>query len=233
MTNALVLLVALVCFATPAIAESPAVARVRSDLERFLGEHVEGEGAKVEIPELQAFDYDVSRVPGELRTELSTRSPMPFHGRVSVAVALFVGDQLVKRAVVSPYVRIDERVVVTTRALSKGDVIAREDLAFSERDRAELPGNVVRDLESLVGLRAKRGLSGDQLVRVGDFEPVPLVERGDRVMLVLEAGALRIPAAGEARERGAAGDWIRVVNLDSKREISGRVDPEGRVHVAF
>jgi flagellar basal body P-ring formation protein FlgA len=232
MTKALVLLAA-IFFASAASAESATVARVRSDLERFLGEHVEGEGASIEIPELRAFDYDVSRVQGKLRTELSTRSPMPFHGRISVAVALFVGDQLVKRAVVSPNVRFSDRVVVTARALSKGDVIAREDLVLSTRDRAELPGDAIRDLESLVGLRTKRGLSGDQLVRSGDFESVPLVERGDRVMLVLEAGALRIQAAGEARERGAAGDWIRVVNLDSKREISGRVDPEGRVHVAF
>lgn len=52
-------------------------------------------------------------------------------------------------------------------------------------------------------------------------------------MLVLQSGALMIQATGQAKERGATGDWIRVVNLDSKRELTGRVDREGRVHVAF
>ncbi len=219
--------------ATGALAESPSVERVRTDLQHFIGERVGEEPSAIELPELRAFDYDVSRVPGELRTELSTRSATPFRGRVAITVALFVGDQLVKRSVVSPYVRVSDRIVVTARALKKGDVIAQGDLAYSDRDRAESPGDAVRDLEAVVGLRAKRALSGDRLLREGDFEPVPVVERGDRVMLVLQSGALMIQATGQAKERGATGDWIRVVNLDSKRELTGRVDGEGRVHVAF
>lgn len=214
-------------------AESASVERVRADLERFIGEHVDAEPSAVELPELRGFDYDVSRVPGELRTELSTRSAMPFRGRVAITVALYVGDQLVKRAVVSPYVRLSDRIVVTARALKKGDVITADDLAYSDRDRADSPGDAVRDLEGLIGLRSKRALAADQLLREGDFEAVPIVERGDRVMLVLQSGALMIQAAGQAKERGATGDWIRVVNLDSKRELTGRVDREGRVHVAF
>ena len=214
-------------------AESASVERVRADLERFIGEHVDAEPSAVELPELRGFDYDVSGVPGALRTELSTRSAMPFRGRVAITVALYVGDQLVKRAVVSPYVRLSDRIVVTARALKKGDVVTADDLAYSDRDRADSPGDAVRDLAALVGLRSKRALAGDQLLREGDFEPVPIVERGDRVMLVLQSGALLIQVTGQAKERGATGDWIRVVNLDSKRELTGRVDREGRVHVPF
>ncbi len=226
--------VALALAAVPGVrAESPSVERVRADLERFLAEWVEDEDASIELPALRAFDFDLSRATGEIRTELSSRSATPFRGRVAVAVALFVGDQLVKRAVVSPYIEVADRVVVAARPLVKGRVIVREDLAWSSRDRAGSPPDVARDLESLVGLRAKRGVSGEQLVRNGDFEVVPVVERGDRVTLVLIQGPLLIQGAGLAKETGATGDWIRVVNLDSKRELTGRVDREGRVHVAF
>lgn len=220
-------------FAAGARAESASVERVRTDLERFIGEHVDSEPTAIELPELRAFDYDTSGVPGELRTALSTQSATPFRGRVAITVALYAGNQLVKRAVVSPYVRLSDRVVVTARALKKGDVISAADLAYSDRDRAGSPGDVVRDLDGLIGLRTKRALAGDQLLREGDVEAVPVVERGDRVMLVLQSGALLIQATGQAKERGATGDWIRVVNLDSKRELTGRVDREGRVHVAF
>jgi flagellar basal body P-ring formation protein FlgA len=212
---------------------SPAVDRVRADLERFLGERVESEAAEITLPSLSAFDYDVSRVPGELRTELSTQSPTPFRGRVSIAVALYVGDQLVKRAVVSPYVLLPESVVVAARPLARGHVVAAADLAAVSRDRATSPRDAVRDPASLVGLRLKRSIAGEQLLREGDFESVPVVDRGDRVTIVLQKGPLLIQAIGKAQETGAAGDWIRVVNLDSKRELTGRVDREGRVHVAF
>lgn len=219
--------------AAAARAESPAVERVRADLERFLSERVEDPEATIELPALRAFDYDVSRAPGELRTELSSRSTAPLRGRVPVTVALYVGDQLVKRAVVSPYVRIADRVLVTRHALARGHVINEADLAYASRDRAASPPDAARDLEALLGMRAKRGLSAGQVARSGDFEARPVVERGDRVTLVLMQGPLLIQAAGLAQEKGATGDWIRVVNLDSDRELTGRVDREGRVHVAF
>ena len=88
-------------------------------------------------------------------------------------------------------------------------------------------------MSEVVGLRAKRSLRKHQIFRASQVEGVPLVERGDRVQIVLQAGALRISAAGKAQEAGALGDWIRVLNMDSKRELSGRVDRDGRVHVAF
>lgn len=212
---------------------SPAVDRVRADLERFIAERVESESAEIALPALGAFDYDVSQLPGELRTQLSTQSPTPFRGRISIAVALFVGDQLVKRAVVSPYVAIPDRFVIAARPLARGHVVALDDLATVSRDRAASPSDAARDLDSLVGMRLKRSVAGDQLLRAGDFEPVPVVDRGDRVTIVLEKGPLLIQAVGRAQEKGATGDWIRVVNLDSKRELTGRVDREGRVHVAF
>jgi len=219
--------------AASARAESPAIERVRADLERFVEEHIEDPSASIEMPPLRAFDFDLSRASGEIRTELSSRSAMPFRGRVSITVALYAGDVLVKRAVVSPYVGIADRVLVAKRNLARGHVLSEEDLVYSSRDRADSPPDALRDPSLVVGLRTKRGIAGNQLVRSGDFEAVPVVERGDRVILVLIDGPLMIQAAGLARETGASGEWIRVVNLDSKRELTGRIDREGRVHVAF
>ncbi|MFO0687157.1 MAG: flagellar basal body P-ring formation chaperone FlgA [Myxococcota bacterium] len=206
---------------------------VRSDLEAFIRARVEGEPVSIEIPELRAFDFDASGAPGAVRTELSSLSPTPMQGRVAITVSLFVGQHLVKRGVVSPYVAMNDRVVVARRALTKGRVVTSEDLDFADRDRAHSPGDVVRDLDAIVGQRARRSLGAAQVLREGDFERVPVVERGDRVTLVLKHGPLLIQTLGKAQETGATGDWIRVVNVESKREVSGRVDAEGRVHVAF
>lgn len=214
-------------------AASSTLPRVRADLEAFVGERIEGDAATVEWPELRAFDFDPSNAVGEVRTVLSTRSATPLRGRVAITVSLYVGDLLVKRGVVSPYVKVPERLVATARPLTRGHVLGEADLVYSERDRATAPGDAMRDPAALVGLRLKRSLGGEQLVREGDVERVPLVERGDRVTLMLQHGPLLIQAIGRAQETGAVGDWIRVVNLDSKRELSGRLDREGRVHVAF
>ncbi len=211
---------------------------VRKDIERFVRARIartEAEDGRtaIELPPLGSFLVDRDRHPGPLRTEISTRASEPFRGRVPLAVSLYAGDDLVSRAVVAPYVRRTERVVVPTRDIRLGSVLGPGDLAKVDRDARRLPRDVVRDESEVIGLRAKRSLRKDQVFRASQVEGVPLVERGDRVQIVLQAGPLRVSATGKAQEAGALGDWIRVVNVDSKRELSGRVDAEGRVHVAF
>ncbi len=208
-------------------------AYVRGELERYVRAHAGKGPVSVDIPRLSVFAVDRSRFPGPLRIEFSTRSRSPFRGRVPITVALHAGSSLVKRSVISPYVRVTNRVVVPARDLRRGDVLSAGDLAYAELDDARVAKDVVREIEVAVGLRMKRSLRKDQALRSSQLERVPVVERGDRVMLVLESGLLQIQATGKAEESGAAGEWIRVRNLQSRREISGRVDREGRVHVAF
>lgn len=226
-----------VCFVALAAgavqAEQAGVATVRADLERFIRARVEDGSVAIKIPNLAIFEFDRSRHPGALRTELSSRSREPFRGRVSVTVALYAGDRLVKRNVVSAYVRVTERIVVASRDLRRGDILEPGDLTHAERDSVRMPTDAIRSIEDALGFRMKRSLRRDRELRRSQIEKVPLVERGDRVMLVLESGALRIQAIGRTKEAGAAGEWIRVINVDSKRELSGRLDREGRVHVAF
>lgn len=212
--------------------------QVERDIERFVRARIAGgesgtSKTSIEVPPLATFAIDRERHPGPLRTEISTRAREPLRGRVPLAVELYAGDLLVKRAVVSPYVRRTERVVVPTRDLRPGTIVGSGDFVYVDRDATRLPRGVVRDKSEVVGLRVRRSLRKDRVVRSSQVEGVPVVERGDRVQIVLESGSLRISASGKAQEKGALGDWIRVVNVDSKRELSGRVDAEGRVHVAF
>ncbi|GEM_PF-1572883 len=212
--------------------------RVRKDIDRYVRARLaatEATGAKtsIDVPPLSSFSVDRDRHPGPLRTEISSRAPEPLRGRVPLAISLYAGNHLVRRAVVTPYVRRTERIIVPIRDLRRGAILSPSDFTYVDRDANRLPRDVVRDSAEVIGLRAKRSLRKDAAFRSSQVEGVPLVERGDRVQIVLQAGALLISASGKAQESGALGEWIRVVNLDSKRELSGRVDAEGRVHVAF
>lgn len=225
---------AIVCgFAGTASADASAGALIRADLDRFIRARMPEASVTIEVPPLTSFVVDRSRFPGPLRTELSTRAKEPLRGRVPVAVALYAGDHLVKRSVVTPYVRVSERVVVPTRNVPSGTTLSAADLKSVERDAARIPKDAIRDLDSAIGLQARRSLVKGQPFRASKVQNVPIVERGDRVQIILTTGALVIQSAGKAQQTGALGEWIRVLNVDSKRELSGRVDAEGRVHVAF
>lgn len=229
---ALLLALALVCAAASASASS-GEAKVRADLEQYVRARADADSLQIQIPRLSVFDVDRERHPGPLRTELSTRSQPPFRGRVPITVALYAGEHLIKRSVVSVTLGATDRVVVPSRDLRRGELIGVDDLRMLAVDAARIPVDALRELESAIGQRVKRSVREDRVLRASAIEGVPVVERGDRVTVVLESGPLQIQGIGRAQEAGAVGDWIRVLNLDSRRELSGRLDDQGRVHVAF
>jgi flagella basal body P-ring formation protein FlgA len=48
-----------------------------------------------------------------------------------------------------------------------------------------------------------------------------------------ERGALRIEGSAIARDEARIGEMVRVQNPTSRRELVGRLGPDGAVHVSF
>jgi flagella basal body P-ring formation protein FlgA len=65
------------------------------------------------------------------------------------------------------------------------------------------------------------------------LDEVAPVRRGQKVKIRLTRGRLRIETVGLAREDGGVGDWIRVLNVASRREVIARVGEDGAVHVGY
>ena len=102
---------------------------VARDIDRFVRARIaasEGEVGRLEVdlPPLTAFQVDRDRYPGDLRTVISTRAPEPLRGRTPLAVALYAGERLVKRSVVTPYLRRTEAIVVPRRDFRRGALLS-------------------------------------------------------------------------------------------------------------
>jgi flagella basal body P-ring formation protein FlgA len=64
-------------------------------------------------------------------------------------------------------------------------------------------------------------------------ESPPLVKNGDRVRIVAESAGLRISAFGQVKQRGARGELIPVMNLDSNKVVHARVLDAQTVTIDF
>ena len=60
-----------------------------------------------------------------------------------------------------------------------------------------------------------------------------LVKQRDLVKLVARVGNLRVTALAEAQQDGRAGDHVRVRNVDSRKDVLGRVVGRGLVEVEY
>ncbi|UCF95334.1 MAG: flagellar basal body P-ring formation protein FlgA, partial [Desulfobacterales bacterium] len=100
-------------------------------------------------------------------------------------------------------------------------------------DLAQLPSDVITDLEAVIGKRTRRAVNPQTVLRSDLVELPPVVNRGDRVLIVAETEGLRITALGEVKHKGRPGERIQVVNLGSQKILHARVLDATTVEVEF
>ena len=184
---------------------------------------------------------------GETVRDLTVAGPVripagPYEARVSTSAngrpgrrrfdVQLVSDGTVL-ATVPVTARTDARapVVVTKQAVARGAVLGPADVALEERDAHDVPSDALTAPEQAIGMAAKVALAAAApLPRTALVAPV-VVKKGDLVTLVIDTPAMRLTAAGEALEPGAAGSSIKVVNRASKQEVAGKVVEHGLVLV--
>lgn len=140
-----------------------------------------------------------------------------------VALALFVG--------VLP-ARAQEVVLIPNRVIYPGEAI---DLA-ALREVTLKPGKVippavafrVREIEGKV---AKRTLLPGRYIPAAALREAWLVEQGVPVQVMFVSGSLTISASAVTLQPGAAGDFVKVRNIDSGKIFSGTVMADGSIRV--
>ncbi len=154
-------------------------------------------------------------------------------GTIPLSVVFDIHNQTQKKVSVSVKIEVDTDVVVVQNPLNRNQIISEDDVEVISMDMAELPSNYISSLSEVVGKRALRAINPKEILRSDIIELPPLVRKNDIVSIILESGALKISMIGEARESGRSGDRIKVVNLDSKKEIFARVLDSKTVRVDF
>jgi flagella basal body P-ring formation protein FlgA len=119
---------------------------------------------------------------------------------------------------------------VLTRDVERSEVLKSSDVIAQKRPRAEV-GSDAAARHLAVGMQMRKQLRAGQALRVSDLAKPDLVQRDDNVTLIYESTGLYLTIRGKAMEGGTEGDVINVLNLQSKRTVSGVV--VGRDQVAI
>ncbi len=119
---------------------------------------------------------------------------------------------------------------ILTRSVDRGDVLKASDIAIERRSKAEVGGDAATRGHS-VGMQMRRSLRAGQALHTADVGKPDLVQKDDNVTLIYEAAGIYLTARGKAIDNGTDGDTVTVLNLQSKRTITGTV--VGRDQVAI
>jgi flagellar basal body P-ring formation protein FlgA len=120
---------------------------------------------------------------------------------------------------------------VLARDVERNEVIKSSDVVVARRPKAEV-GNDVAARDRAVGMQARRQLRAGQALKTTDLAKPDLVTRDQNVTLIYESAGLYLTIRGKAQDSGTEGDVVSVLNLQSKRVVSGTVIGRGQVSIS-
>lgn len=119
---------------------------------------------------------------------------------------------------------------VLARNVERNEVIKSSDVVVERRPKAEV-GADAAPRDRVVGMQARRQLRAGQAIKSTDLAKPDLVQRDQNVTLIYDAAGLYLTMRGKALENGTEGDVVNVMNLQSKRTVSGTVVGRGQVSI--
>lgn len=123
-------------------------------------------------------------------------------------------------------------VVVPNRMIYPGQAIPREALdVVPLRRQLPNPGAFVMTPEEAVGQIARSTLLPGRMMYTTAVRQPYLVETGAPSRVIFVSGSLTISVVGVPLQSGAAGDLIRVRNMDSGIVLNGIVMADGTIRV--
>ena len=219
------------CQALPAVDREQ---EVREVVTAFVTARTAGMGWDVHVRRITISD--ALKLPdGVIDYEIV--APQQWEGWGSISIAVLARQKDKDRVVRNIPVRIEVEalagMVVTLQQIDRGVSIMATDLVLQKREITHNSYLAARKIEEVIGKKARITLRANQPVRADQVEKVALVKSGQMVTIIAENSVLKVSVTGKANSSGAEGDFIRVQNLTSLKEIPARVIDASTVLVAF
>lgn len=201
-------------------------------IRAYVGQQTRGAGGSLRIKEVRTSE-PVVLPQGLLTTRVVGPKNADWVGMVPISVFFKVDGEAEKRVSATVSIERLTRVVVTRRPLGRYKPIDDEDIEVKALDAAGLPADCITNPETVIGKRTRRPLDSSSVLTSDAVEFPPLVKHGDRVRIIAETSGLRVSAFGQVKQKGAQGELIQVVNLDSNKVIQARVVDSQTVKIDF
>jgi flagella basal body P-ring formation protein FlgA len=180
--------------------------------------------ANVEINEIQVSGEIPDAPPKSITVE---KSPP---GKTVFKLEFKNGE----KTIVSTYIKAFDWVVMSRKALKKGHTLREEDLYLTTIDINRIPkGAILEDYQQVIGKQLVRSIVANTPILEEMLEEKTKIKKGHRVTLLASSPNLTVSAIGELKEDGYIGNYVRVINLSSKKIVQGVLIDENTVKVEY
>ncbi len=184
--------------------------------------------------ELELTGFSPPLVPAENQPMLAIEqvnydSPS---GQFSATLSLASPGEAMLRVSLSGRVQEMVNVVMPTHRLAAGEPIRTDDVQIIRMRASVVRGAVLHDVADVIGQSVHHTAQPGQPLLVSEIGRPLVVQKGSRVLMLLQSPGLSLEATGIAGEAGALGERIVVINPVSRAELEGEIVGNGQVRVA-
>jgi flagella basal body P-ring formation protein FlgA len=154
-------------------------------------------------------------------------------GRVHFLCLIKMDGEIKKRLRLYADVKVAYDIYRPIRSLKRGHVIQPEDVKLTQLKSDHVLRNIISEEADILGYRLIRNLEEGETILAYMIQKVPLVKNGDRILIIVHKGSLRVTASGVVRQNGFKNDTVRVENLQSRKIIFGTVIDSRTVQINF
>jgi len=171
--------------------------------------------------------------PGDLSYQVTFTEKSIRSNKIPVSVSVFVNGKQYRKVWATLLADILQEVVVLNHTMRRYQRITAEDIQLVDMNLADIPQNAITSAQDILDKRVTKSLLAGTVLRTDIVELPPLVKRGDIVTVKAVSGALQVTTFGKAKNNGHQGERIKVVNIDTQKELYGYVVDAETVHVVF
>ena len=154
-------------------------------------------------------------------------------GRVPMILEIRINDQFQKRIRLNTKVLVSQQVIKTKRAVKRGEILSNDEIRV-ETVQTERPSqNAITNIDHALGYEAARNLPVGKILIPNFIKRPALGNRGDKILIMAQKGGMTITTPGILKEDGYANAMVRVLNIESKKVIYGRLVDSNTVKVRF
>jgi flagella basal body P-ring formation protein FlgA len=205
----------------PAVSAPTASWSPESTLHSYILQHYPW--AEADISELQLSATPPSYSPSSITVEKAppgrARFRLEFKGGTSVMATAFI--------------KVFDHVVMSRSAFPRGYVLKQDDVYSTLMESGRIPRGAIRVDDQAVGKPLYRSIVPNMPLTSALISETPLVKRGRKVVLYAASPTFSVKTEGELINDAAVGDYVKTVNLMSKKVITGLLVDENTVRVEY
>lgn len=169
---------------------------------------------------------------GKPEIKVETVSHTPTKGTIPLRFIILIDGKECERRNIPFKAEIIKEVIVAVKEIAMNENIESDDLAIAKCD-VGINSEFFIEKTNIIGKRAKRPISSGTIITSSMIEDLPIIKQGDLVTMVIESTKFRITAQGKAKENGKIGQFIKVANTVTMKEVIARVLNDKTVQVDF